>query len=217
MLFYRGMVSRYLRKYRCWDAAWQGESGKNGSGKTSLEKRHRVGQVFVRLLVAGVISWLATACEETGPEPTLVPTLAATAIPSATPSAVVPTARPTSTLLAVLESVTLENYESYDFRREVVGALTQGDLYFVAASSRQGGACFWANNEPQVGGRDLGSWPLTALADQPLPRDRLSGQCIPVIQGHVYVYGLQGDRRIAVLRVTDTGTDSVTFDYLLLE
>jgi hypothetical protein len=127
--------------------------------------------------------------------------------------------RPTRTLFAtnfpVWRSATLENNQSFDFRQETTGTPIQGDLYFVASDLLQGSACFWANNGTQVGGRDLGSWPLTALTERPLPRDRLSGLCIPVTRGHVYVYGLNGDERLAVFRVAETGESQVTFDYIL--
>lgn len=93
--------------------------------------------------------------------------------------------------------------------------MTGGDLYYSAFSSAQGTACFWADNVDQEGGRDLGSWSLTELTERPLPRDRYSGLCIPVLQGHLYVYGMRGDERLAVFRVVDTGPDSVTFEYIL--
>jgi hypothetical protein len=112
-------------------------------------------------------------------------------------------------------SITIRDGESFDFRQETTGFPTQGDLYYAGFDSLQGTACFWANNADQVGGRDVGSWPLTALTERPLPRERFSKQCLSVTRGHVYVYGLKGDERLAVLRVSETGLDWVTFEYVL--
>ena len=150
--------------------------------------------------------------------PTLMPTLALPTpedtLPPA-PATVKPTPTPLATNFATWRSVRLEDHQSYDFRQEKMGALTEGDLYFSAFSPRQGTACFWADNVDQVGGRDLGSWPLTALTERPLPRERFSGQCIPVVRGHVYVFGMKNDERLAVFRVSDTGSSWVDIDYVL--
>ena len=163
--------------------------------------------------------WLAlVGCQAPQPTLTLVPTLALPT-PSPTPTSVPTVARPTFTPFATnfptWRTATLQAGQSYDFRQETVGLPTEGDLYYSAFNPLQGSACFWANNAGQVGGRDLGSWPLTALTERPLPRERFSDRCIPVIRGHVYVYGMRGDERLAVFRVVDTGPSSVTFDYIL--
>jgi hypothetical protein len=163
--------------------------------------------------------WLAlTGCSVVQPVPTLVPTLAL-ATPKTASSPVPTVASPTptafATSFATWRTATIQDHQSFDFRQETTGPLTGGDLYYSAFSSRQGTACFWADNMEQTGGRDLGSWSLTELTQRPLPRDRYSGQCIPVIQGHVYVYGMRGDERVAVFRVVDAGADSVTFEYIL--
>ncbi len=163
-------------------------------------------------------AWLAGCSFIQPPTPTLVPTLAYTPLPSATPfpipATVIP---PTATPLVVWRSKTLENLQSFDFRQKTTGAITAGDLYYIANDSYQSSACFWANNDDQIGGRDLGSWPQTSLARDPLPRDRYSGECIAVIGGHVYVYGLSGDARLVVLRVVEMGATWVTFEYILRE
>jgi hypothetical protein len=152
------------------------------------------------------------------PAPTLMPTLVLPTpedTPSPVPVAVKPTPTPLATNFATWRSVRLEDHQSYDFRQEKMGALTEGDLYFSAFSPRQGTACFWADNVDQVGGRDLGSWPLTALTERPLPAERFSGQCIAVVRGHVYVFGMKNDERLAVFRVSDTGPSWVDIDYVL--
>lgn len=182
-------------------------------------KRQMAPRWKVAPLALGV-AWLAlAACSGVRSLPTLVPTLTYAPTPSITPSPIPTAVRPTETPFApgfpVSRTATLENNQSFDFRQESVGGPTEGDLYYVAFSPRQGSACFWANNGKQVGGRDLGSWPLTALTERPLPRDRYSGQCVPVIRRHVYVYGIIGDERLAVLRVVDTGPTWVTFEYIL--
>jgi hypothetical protein len=194
--------------------------------------RERVGW-WVGLFVCWLLVGLATtACSIIQPAPTLIPTLTYTPTPSLvpssvsttvlpvnspspTPAAVRPTKTPFATNFPAWRTATIENHQSFDFRQETVGALTEGDLYYVASSSLQGSACFWANNGKQIGGRDLGSGPLTALTERPLPRDRYSDQCIPVIRGHVYVYEISGDERLAVLRVVDTGPSWVSFEYIL--
>jgi hypothetical protein len=184
----------------------------------STERRHYNVGWFTAWLVFWA-GWLAlTGCGTSAPAPTLIPTLILPT-PSITPSPPPAVARPTPTPFATnfptWRTATLQDRESFDFRQETSGLPTEGDLYYSAFSSRQGSACLWANNVEQVGGRDLGSWPLTALTERPLPRDRYSGQCIPVIRGHVYVYGIRGDERLAVFRVADTGPTSVTIQYIL--
>ena len=171
--------------------------------------------------------WLAcllmTGCSIQPATPTLIPTLTHTPVPSATPLPTPTVVLPTlgqaqdqaNTPSIAWRTATLENMQSFDFRQETVGPPTQGDLYFVAFSSHQISSCFWANNVQQVGGRDLGSWSMTALREQTLPRDRYSGECMPVIGGHAYVYGLSGDERLVVLRVVSTGSDSVIIEYIL--
>ncbi len=163
--------------------------------------------------------WLAclliTGCSSQLPAPTLLPTLTHTPIPSPTPLPTPTVVIPTDTPSIAWRTATLENLQSFDFRQETVGTPTQGDLYFIAFGSHQSSSCFWANNVQQVGGRDLGSWSQTALREQTLPRDRYSGECMPVIGGHAYVYGLSGDERLVVLRVVSTGSDSVTIEYIL--
>ncbi len=168
-------------------------------------------------IILGAV-WLTGCSLIQPPTPTLIPTLTCTPVPSATPTPVPATViPPTATPLVVWRSKTLENLQSFDFRQETTGILTEGDLYYIARDSHQSSSCFWANNGEQVGGRDLGSWPQTALAKDPLPRDRYSGQCIAVIGGHAYVYGLSGDTRLVVLRVVETGLTWVTFEYILRE
>lgn len=164
-------------------------------------------------------SWLLLAgCVVTQPIPTIIPTLSLPT-PSTTPFPIPTVVRPSPTFMATnfptWRTVTLQAGQSFDFRQETTGIPTAGDLYYSPFNSRQGTACFWANNAAQVGGRDLGAWPLTALAARPLPRDRYSGQCMPVIRGHVYVYGIRGDERLVIFRVVDTGIDTVTLDYIL--
>lgn len=164
------------------------------------------------------VGWLALAgCSVIqAPTPTLIPTLTHTPIPSATPSPLPSTvAPPTDTPFVAWRTVTLESLQSFDFRQEKVGAPTEGDLYYVPFDPLEGDACFWANNGKQVGGRDLGSWSQTALLEQALPRDRYSAECLPVIGGRAYVYGLNGDERLAVLHVVSTELTSVTFEYIL--
>jgi hypothetical protein len=172
-----------------------------------------------RRLIVFWIGWMTlTACGSAEPTPTLIPTLALptpSSTPSFTPTAAHPTPTAFATNFPTWRTFKLEDHQSYDFRQETTGAPTEGDLYFSTFSSRQGTACFWADNVDQVGGRDLGSWPLTALTERPLPRDRYSGQCIPVIRGHVYVYGLKDDDRLAVFRVADTGPTWVTIEYIV--
>jgi hypothetical protein len=186
--------------------------------KRRLAQAKRTWQLLGWLLLG--MGWLALAGCDTiqSPTATLIPTLTPMPLPSATsvplPTTAIP---PTKTPLVVWHSATLENLQGFDFHQTVVGALTAGDLYYVAQDSLQGGACFWANNGKQVGGRDLGSWPETALAQDPLPRDRYSSECIPIIGGHAYVFGLDGDERLAVLRIVDTGPNWVTFEYILRE
>jgi hypothetical protein len=179
----------------------------------------RAKQLVIWLVL--VISLAAlTGCDATQPAPTLVPTLSLPT-PTVTPSPVPTIADPTATAFATgfptWRTTTIQDHQSYDFRQETAGALTEGDLYYSAFSPRQGTACFWGDNVAQVGGRDLGSWSLTELTEQPLPRDRYSGQCIAVVRGHVYVYGIRGDERLAVFRVVDTGPDWVTLEYILRE
>jgi hypothetical protein len=157
-------------------------------------------------------------CVVTQPLPTIVSTVV---VPTPTPTSppvptrVRPSPTPIATNFPAWRRVTLQSGQSFDFRQETMGIPTAGDLYYSAFNPRQGTACFWANNASQVGGRDLGAWPLTALTEQPLPRDRYSSRCIPVIRGHVYVYGIRRDERLAIFRVVDTGLDAVTFDYAL--
>ena len=134
--------------------------------------------------------------------------------PSPIPTTAIP---PTETPSVVWRSRTLENLQSFDFRQETTGTITEGDLYYIASDSYQSSSCFWANNEEQVGGRDLGSWPESSLERDTLPRDRYSGQCIAVIGGHAYVYGLKDDTRLVVLRVVETGPTWVTLEYILRE
>lgn len=180
-----------------------------------------LGRKVVRFIswIALCLGWLALAgCRSTQPVSTVAPTLALPTAPP-TPTRVPTAAEPTPTAFAtnfpIWRTVTLQVGQSFDFRQEKVGLPTEGDLYYSATNPLQGTACFWANNATQIGGRDLGSWPLTALTERPLPRNRLSGRCIAVIQGHVYVYGMRGDERVAVFRVADTGLDSVTLEYIL--
>jgi hypothetical protein len=165
------------------------------------------------------VGWLTlVGCGANRSSPTLAPTLALPT-PSATPSTVPTAARPTPTPFATdfptWRTATLQDGESFDFRQETTGLPTAGDLYYSASDPARGTACFWADNVEQVGGRDLGSQPLTALTERPLPRDRFSRQCLAVVRGHLYVYGMRGDERLAVLRVSDTGPTWVTFDYIL--
>ncbi len=161
--------------------------------------------------------WLApTGCGVA--RPTLAPTLAlptASTTPSSIPTVARPTPTPFATNFPAWRTATLQDGQSFDFRQETIGMPTEGDLYYSATKPLQGTACFWANNVQQVGGRDLGSWPLTALTERPLPRDRYSRQCLAVVRGHVYVYGMRGDERLAVFRVVDTGPTWVAFDYIL--
>jgi hypothetical protein len=176
---------------------------------------HRVRWQIVAIIL-GV--WLTGCSLIQAPTPTLVPTLTSTPLPSATPSPIPATVvPPTATPSVVWRSKTLETLQSFDFRQDTTGAITDGDLYFIASDSHQSSACFWANNGEQVGGRDLGSWPQTSLARDPLPQDRYSGECIAVIGGHAYVYGLRDDARLVVLRVVETGATWVTFEYILRE
>ena len=165
------------------------------------------------------VSWMLLAgCVVTQPLPTIVSTLAlSTPTPpsSPVPTRVRPSPTPIATNFPAWRTVTLQSGQSFDFRQEKMGIPTAGDLYYSAFNPQQGSACFWANNASQVGGRDLGAWPLTALTERPLPRDRYSGRCIPVIRGHVYVYGIRRDERLAIFRVVDTQLDAVTFDYVL--
>jgi hypothetical protein len=194
------------------------EQGYNLKGQTRTT-HWKAGLLITSLALA--VDWLMLAgCGAAESTPTLVPTLVLPT-PSVTASLAPAAARPTPTLFATgfptWRKVTLSDHESFDFRQETTGVITEGDLYYSAFSAQQGTACFWAENEEQVGGRDLGSWPLTALTDRPLPRDRYSRQCIPVIRGHVYVYGLRGDERLAVFRVADTGPDWVAIEYILRE
>jgi len=191
-------------------------------------KRRLVHRVEIRH-IGRPVGWLAlwascltmVACGVVQSVPTLVPTLTSAPMPPVTPSSLpteaVPPPTPFASGFPTWRTAMLEDYQSFDFRNEMVGTVVQGDIYYVASSPLEGSPCFWANNDEQVGGRDLGSWPLTALTERPLPHDRLSGQCIPVIRGHVYVYGLSGDERLAVFRVVDTGLTSVTFDFILRE
>jgi hypothetical protein len=165
--------------------------------------------------------WLALeGCSAAEPPPTLVPTMVLPS-PTATPSPIPTVANPTPTAFATnfptWRTATIPDHQSFDFRQEITGPLTGGDLYYSAFSARQGTACFWADNVEQVGGRDLGSWSLSELTERRLPSDRLSGQCIPAMRGHIYVYGLNGDKRLAVFRVVDKGSDSVTVEYILRE
>jgi hypothetical protein len=163
-------------------------------------------------------AWLTGCSFFQTPTPTLVPTLTHTPQPSATPTPIPATAiPPTPTPQVFWRSVTLQSLQSFDFRQETTGAITEGDLYYIASDSHQSSACFWANNEGQVGGRDLGSWPQSSLERDALPHDRYSGLCLAVIGGHAYVYGLQGDARLVVLRVVETGATWVTFEYILRE
>jgi hypothetical protein len=173
------------------------------------------------LLACWFVGALAlTGCGAPRPTPTLVPTLTLPPTPALTPSPF-PTLTPsTPTPIApsfpAWRTVTLQSDQSFDFRQEKTGAFTEGDFYFVAFSPTQGTACFWANNAHQVGGRDLGPRPLSALVEYPsLPRDRFSRQCNAVMRGHMYVYGMRGDERLAVFRVADNGLDWVTFDFVL--
>ena len=122
------------------------------------------------------VSWLLlTGCVVTQPMPTIISTLS---LPTPTPpSSPVPTRiRPSPTPIATnfpaWRRVTLQSGQSFDFRQEKMGIPTAGDLYYSAFNPQQGTACFWANNASQVGGRDLGAWPLSALTERPLPRDR---------------------------------------------
>jgi hypothetical protein len=177
----------------------------------------KLGGIGLFIVCAGC--FVFTGCSSQ-PTPTLLPTLAmptAADTPQPAPASVKPTPTPLATNFATWRSVRLQDHQSYDFRQEKMGALTEGDLYYSPFSSRQGTACFWADNVDQVGGRDLGAWPLTALTERPLPRDRFSGQCIPVVRSHVYVFGMRGDERLAVFRVSDTGPDWVDIDYVLRE
>ena len=166
------------------------------------------------------LGWLLLIGCSMEPAATLVPTLALPAAsiapsPDATEAPATPT--PFATNFPSWRSVTLQGGQSYDFRQETTGLPSEGDLYYSAFSSKEGTACFWANNADQVGGRDLGSWSLTALTQRPLPRERLSKQCLPVLRGHVYVFGIQGDERLVVFRVAETASDAVTLDYILRE
>jgi hypothetical protein len=165
------------------------------------------------------VGWLLLiGCGSIEPAATLVPTLAlpVASMPPSPASTEVP-ATPTSfaTDFPSWRTATLQDGQSYDFRQEITGLPTEGDMYYSAFSAKQGTACFWANNPDQVGGRDLGAWRLTALPQRPLPRERLSKQCLPIVRGHVYVYGIQDDERLAVFRVADTTPDAVTLDYIL--
>lgn len=170
-----------------------------------------------------LVSWATglaiTACNAGRPVPTAIATLTsrppASSTPAPAPTRVPPTETPYGANSIIWRTTTLESHQSFDFRQGKIGAVTAGDLYYIAVGPRQGTACFWANNGQQVGGRDLGFWPLLAQPERPLPRDRYSGQCIYVIRGHVYVYGLSEDERLVVLRVVDTGPSWVTFDYIL--
>jgi hypothetical protein len=180
----------------------------------NLQRQVRAG-LLLFLCIGG---WILVACQGVSSTPTLVPTAVlptrlATSSPSPTPSLPAPT--PLAPGFPTWRSVTLQAGESFDFRQEKTGGPTEGDLYFSAFNSRQGTACFWANNTQQVGGRDLGTVPLTALDQRPLPRERFSGQCVPVISRHLYVYGIRGDERLAVFRVADKGLESVTLEYIL--
>ena len=191
------------------------------SNRNSWIKDLRWGRFWPVVWFAVWVGWLALeGCGATGPAPTLVPTVvlpSPTATPSQTPTPANPTPTAFATNFPTWRSTTIPDFQSYDFRQETTGPLTQGDLYYSAYSARQGTACFWADNEEQVGRRDLGSWSLTELTERPLPRDRLSGQCLPVMQGHIYVFGMNGDKRLAVFRVADKGADSVTIEYILRE
>jgi hypothetical protein len=114
------------------------------------------------------VSWLTlVGCGANRSSPTLAPTLALPT-PSATPSAVPTATRPTPTSFATdfptWRTATLQDGESFDFRQETPGIPTIGDLYYSAFDPARGTACFWADNVEQVGGRDLGSQPLTASA-----------------------------------------------------
>jgi hypothetical protein len=169
-----------------------------------------------------IILWMGglalAGCGSTQAAPTLIPTIAlptAAPTPSALPALSRPSPTPFATNFPTWRSVTLMDRQSFDFRQETMGAPTEGDLYYSTFDAQQGTACFWANNTAQVGGRDLGAWSLTALTERPLPRERFSGQCVPVIRGHVYVYGIQGDERLAVFRVSDAGLEQVTLEFIL--
>jgi hypothetical protein len=169
-------------------------------------------------LLLCIVGWILVACQSVSSAPTLIPTVAlptplTTPSPWPTPSPPAPT--PLAPGFPTWRHVTLQGGESFDFRQEKTGGPTEGDLYFSAFNASQGTACFWANNAQQIGGRDLGSVPLTALDQRPLPRERFSGQCVPVISRHLYVYGIQGDERLAVFRVADKGLESVTLEYIL--
>jgi hypothetical protein len=193
-------VGRPLSVFRrIWEAVWKPRS-------------------LASWLLPWIICLASVGCQAAQPTLTLVPSLALPT-PSHTLSPVSTITRPTATSFATnfptWRTVTLQAGQSYDFRQETVGLPTAGDLYYSAFNPLQGSACFWANNAGQMGGRDLGSWPLTALTQRPLPRERFSGRCNPVIRGHVYVYGLRSDERLAVFRVVGTRSDSVTFDYIL--
>jgi len=165
------------------------------------------------------VSWLTlVGCGLNQSPPTLAPTLALptpSAPPPAVPTATRPTPTPFATDFPTWRTATLQDGESFDFRQETPGIPTAGDLYYSAFDPGRGTACFWSDNVEQVGGRDLGSQPLTALTERPLPRDRFSRQCLAVVRGHLYVYGMRGDERLAVFRVSDTGPTWVTFDYIL--
>lgn len=173
------------------------------------------------LILLGAVLLCAVACRSGGnePTPTLVatlqtnPTLALTPPP---PTAPATDASPTPTIFTPLwRTVTLSHTQSFDFDQKRLGQISGGDLYYIAHDARQGAACFWANNTGQIGGRDLGSYPADKLETLPLPTDRYSDQCIAIARGHVYVYAMQGDERLAVFRVAASGPNTVTLQYLI--
>lgn len=175
------------------------------------------------LALLGAVLLCVAACgsDSSEPTPTLVPTLGT--VPTATvlqtpppPPTPAAHASPTPTIFIPLwRTVTLSHTQSFDFDQKRIGQITGGDLYYLAQDTQQGGACFWANNTDQIGGRDLGFHQADELETLPLPRDRYSNQCLLITRGHVYVYAMKGDARLAVFRVAANGPNTVTLQYLI--